>query len=98
MVGGQHHRMSARYLHQYASEAAFKEDHCRLSNGVLAERTLRLALTHKVSRNWKGYWQRAKAPAPTVTLRNDDLTHPSAMAEYQRLSRILDGLWLTNSA
>lgn len=60
MVGGQHHHVSARYLHQYASEAAFKEDHRRLSNGALADRTLRLALSHKVSKNWKGYWQRAK--------------------------------------
>ena len=29
------------------------------SVSLVADRTLRLALTHKVSRNWKGYWQRA---------------------------------------
>jgi len=58
MVGGQHHHVSARYLHQYAHEAAWKEDHRRLSNGALADRTLKLALAHPVSRDWKGYWQR----------------------------------------
>jgi len=54
MVGGQHHHVSARYLHQYAHEAAWKEDHRRLSNGALADRTLKLALAHPVSRDWKG--------------------------------------------
>ncbi len=59
MVDGQHHRVSAKYLAQYAHEAAWKEDHRRLSNGSLATRTLGLALHHPVSRNWAGYWQRA---------------------------------------
>lgn len=60
MVDGQHHHVSARYLHQYAHEAAWKEDHRRLSNGALADRTLRLALAHPISRDWKGYWQRGR--------------------------------------
>jgi hypothetical protein len=59
MIDGQHHRVSAKYLAQYANEAAWKEDHRRLSNGALANRTLGLALHHPVSRNWAGYWQRA---------------------------------------
>jgi transposase-like protein len=58
MVDGQHHRVSAKYLAQYANEAAWKEDHRRLSNGTQAHRTLGLALHHPVSRNWAGYWQR----------------------------------------
>ena len=33
MVDGQHHHVSARYLSQYAAEAAWKEDHRRLPNG-----------------------------------------------------------------
>ncbi len=37
MVDGQHHRVSAKYLAQYAHEAAWKEDHRRLSNGSLAQ-------------------------------------------------------------
>jgi len=58
MVDGQHHRVSARYLHQYAHEAAWKEDHRRLPNGALADRALRLAMVSPVSRQWAGYWQR----------------------------------------
>ena len=59
MVQGQHHFVSPQYLHQYAAHAAWLEDHCRLDNGALAHRALGLALNHKVSRDWKGYWQRA---------------------------------------
>lgn len=59
MVQGQHHHVSPRYLHQYAGEAAWKEDHRHDGNGVLASRTLRLAMASPVSRAWAGYWQRA---------------------------------------
>jgi transposase-like protein len=59
MVDGQHHKISPHYLHQYAHEAAWKEDHRRLANGALAARTLGLAMASPVSRVWAGYWQRA---------------------------------------
>jgi transposase-like protein len=59
MVNGQHHSVSPQYLHQYAAHAAWLEDHRRLDNGAIAHRALGLALGHKVSRNWKGYWQRS---------------------------------------
>jgi transposase-like protein len=59
MIGGQHHHVSPQYLHQYASEAAWKEDHRRLDNGALTSRTIRLAMAHRRSQNWCGYWQRA---------------------------------------
>ncbi len=59
MIRGQHHYVSPQYLHQYASHAAWLEDHRRLDNGALAHRALGLALGHKVSSNWQGYWQRA---------------------------------------
>jgi len=59
MVRGQHHHVSARYLHAYADHAAWIEDHRRLSNGSLAHRVVGLAMAHPVSRNWCGYWQRA---------------------------------------
>lgn len=59
MVDGQHHTVSPQYLYQYANHAAWIEDNRRLDNGALANRALGLALSHKVSRNWKGYWQRA---------------------------------------
>src|SRR5215210_3133589 len=44
MVDGQHHHVSARYLAQYAHEAAWKEDHRRTPNGAQFSRTLFLAL------------------------------------------------------
>jgi hypothetical protein len=58
VVDGQHHTVSPQYLHQYATHAAWIEDNRRLDNGALANRALGLALAHKVSCNWKGYWQR----------------------------------------
>ena len=38
------------------------EDHGRIDNGSLARRATGLALAHGVSRQWKGYWQRAVSP------------------------------------
>ncbi|XSG83516.1 MAG: IS1595 family transposase [Methyloligella sp. ZOD6] len=60
MVTGQHHHVSPQYLHQYACEAAWKEDHRRLDNGALARRAIGLAMAHEPSAAWKGYWQRSK--------------------------------------
>lgn len=59
MVEGQHHTVSPQYLHQYAAHAAWLENNRRLANGVLAHRVLGKALASPVSRQWKGYWQRA---------------------------------------
>ena len=58
MIGGQHHRVSPQHLHQYATHAAWMEDHRGEDNGQLCYRALGLALAHPVSRTWKGYWQR----------------------------------------
>jgi transposase-like protein len=58
MVGGQHHHVSAQYLHAYAAHSAWLEDHRRESNGTLANIIVRNAMTAPVSRQWKGYWQR----------------------------------------
>ena len=58
MVQGQHHFVSAQYLHQYAAHAAWLEDHRREDNGTLVRRALGLSLSHPVSRQWAGYWQR----------------------------------------
>lgn len=59
MVNGQHHGVSPKYLHQYSAHAAWLEDHRRRDNGSNANALLGGALKHAVSRNWKGYWQRA---------------------------------------
>ena len=60
-IRGQHHHVSPRYLHQYAHEAAWREDHRRMCNGGLAHRVIGLALAHEKSRDWSGYWQRSAA-------------------------------------
>lgn len=59
MVTGQHHHVSPQYLHQYANHAAWLEDNRRSDNGELAHRLVSNAMDAPVSRNWKGYWQRA---------------------------------------
>jgi transposase-like protein len=59
MVQGQHHHVSPRYLHQYATQAAWLEDNRRKSNGALAYGLVANAMGCTVSRAWKGYWQRA---------------------------------------
>lgn len=59
MVRGQHHFVSPKYLHQYATHAAWLEDHRRESNGDLTMRVLENAMAAPVSREFAGYWQRA---------------------------------------
>ena len=58
MIEGQHHGVSPKYFTSDAHEAAWKEDHRRLSNGSAFNRTLNLALASPVSRDWAGYSQR----------------------------------------
>lgn len=58
MVSGQHHFVSPKYLHQYATHAAWLEDHRRESNGDLTVRVVGNAMAAPVSRVFKGYWQR----------------------------------------
>lgn len=58
MVSGQHHFVSPKYLHQYATHAAWLEDHRRESNGDLTMRVVGNAMAAPVSRVFKGYWQR----------------------------------------
>lgn len=58
---GTHHHISGPYLHAYASEMAWREDYRREGNGEQFLMLANAALTHPVSRNWKGYWQRAES-------------------------------------
>lgn len=60
---GTHHHISGKYLEAYASEMAWREDHRRVSNGEQFLIMTNAALAHPVSRQWKGYWQRAFTPA-----------------------------------
>ena len=59
MVEGQHHGVSPKYLGQYANHAAWLEDNRRTDNGTQAEIIVSNAMGAPVSRQWKGYWQRA---------------------------------------
>ena len=60
-VDGQHHHVSPQHLHQYASEAAWREDHRRTDNGGLFKAAATAATHSPISRQWKGYWQRRAA-------------------------------------
>ena len=59
MIEGQHHGVSPKYLSAYANHAAWLEDNRRTDNGTLAKVVVSNAMEAPVSRNWKGYWQRA---------------------------------------
>ena len=56
---GIHHHIAGPYLNAYAAEMSWREDHRRVSNGEQFLMATNAALTHPVSRQWKGYWQRA---------------------------------------
>jgi transposase-like protein len=58
---GVHHRISGRYLYQYANEMAWREDHRREPNGTHWCRMTSAALRHPKSEIWRGYWQRSAA-------------------------------------
>lgn len=56
---GTHHHIAGPYLNAYAAEMAWREDNRRKSNGEQYLAMADAALTHPVSRQWKGYWQRS---------------------------------------
>lgn len=58
---GIHHHISGRHLHAYANEMAWREDNRRVSNGEQFLMVVGASLSHPVSREWKGYWQRTVA-------------------------------------
>ena len=51
--------MAGKYLDWYASDLAWREDHRRTGFREQARLVLAAALTHPVSRNMCGYWQRS---------------------------------------
>jgi transposase-like protein len=58
---GQHHRISGHLLHQYANEAAWREDNRRKSNGTNWNAVTAAALACPKSPVWAGYWHRSAA-------------------------------------
>lgn len=59
MEVGTHHHIAGPYLGSYAREASWREDNRRVSNGDQAALVGGAAMASRVSRTWKGYWQRA---------------------------------------
>ncbi len=56
---GTHHSIAGQYLGAYASEMAWREDNRRVDNGTQFTMVVGAAMASAVSRQWKGYWQRA---------------------------------------
>jgi transposase-like protein len=55
---GTHHHIAGPYLASYAAEASWREDNRRRPNGTQAAMVGNAAMASKISRHWKGYWQR----------------------------------------
>ncbi|MDQ2877612.1 MAG: IS1595 family transposase [Pseudomonadota bacterium] len=56
---GTYHHIAGKYLAFYAAEMAWREDNRRASNGDQTMMVAGAAMKGRVSRQWKGYWQRA---------------------------------------
>ena len=56
---GTHHHIAGPYLASYASEASWREDNRRVSNGDQTIMVAGAAMASRVSRTWAGYWQRS---------------------------------------
>jgi transposase-like protein len=56
---GQHHHIAGPHLAAYANEAAWREDHRRVSNGEQYLMIAGAALRSPVSKTWAGYWHRS---------------------------------------
>jgi hypothetical protein len=55
---GHHHHIAGPYLIRFAQESAWREDHRKDPNGSQADRVVTLAMKHKPSIDFAGYWQR----------------------------------------
>ena len=55
---GHYHHIAGAYLLRYAQEASWREDNRRSSNKEHVNHLAGLAITHKPSVDFKGYWQR----------------------------------------
>jgi hypothetical protein len=55
---GHHHHVAGPYLIRFAQEAAWREDHKRVSNGEQVDRIVALVMNCQKSAEFCGYWQR----------------------------------------
>jgi transposase-like protein len=58
---GHHHHVAGPYLIRFAEEAAWRETYKRIANGTQVDRIVALAMHHKPSPDFCGYWQRNRA-------------------------------------
>jgi len=56
---GTHHSIAGKYLDLYADEMAWRENNRRVGNGEQYLMVVSAGLQTKISRQWKGYWQRS---------------------------------------
>ena len=57
MIIGTHHKISNKYLDNYANECAYREDNRRVDNLSRFNSTLEKCLTTDNTTDWQGYWQ-----------------------------------------
>jgi transposase-like protein len=55
---GHHHHLAGPYLIRFAQEAAWRENNRRVPNGSQVDRVVTLAMRHRPSIDFAGYWQR----------------------------------------
>ena len=58
---GHHHHIAGVYLSRYAQEAAWRDDHRRVSNSGQFRAVVGLVAKNKPSVDFCGYWQRSRA-------------------------------------
>ena len=51
-------------VRQVPREMAWREDHCRHSNGAQVQGVLKLVVSNPPSVDFRGYWQRSQPPRP----------------------------------
>lgn len=57
MIIGTHHKISNKYLDNYANECAYREDNRRVDNLTLFNDMLGQCLATENNTDWQGYWQ-----------------------------------------
>lgn len=57
---GTHHHVAGPYLAAYAGEMDWREDNRRVGNGEQYLTVVNAALKHGLSKQWRGYWDRAQ--------------------------------------
>ena len=68
MIIGTHHKISNKYLDNYANECAYREDNRRVDNLSLFNSALEQCLATDNATDWQGYWQGNHRPAERLIM------------------------------